>query len=260
MPDQTSEPQREALLSALVERDLFQMLGLTREDDPSQGLLAVQLYTEWVQEQDWSVEAVDVELHWAAWAQRVLVENPSLRMAYIERLDERVRAEARQQAQHRLLSEAKAQRDALFRREAERPIGPDPQRRTRGPVHRPADWERAARQLADAEWRGEATEKHLDHLRSVASAAGRRYGASGVRRQYHAAVAAVGHAAPRYEEAFRIALEVAESAAQALQAEPRKPRERWEPPSGSRPGRSQLDFLVPPIPGQIPPGQGRRWR
>ena len=86
--------------------------------------------------------ARDAEMHWIAWSERALIDDPEIRAEYDAALDRKAAAaeraiEARQRV--RKLHEA---RDELARREARRVViaEPEPPKKAPAPRERPLVW------------------------------------------------------------------------------------------------------------------------
>lgn len=118
----TTDPKRAALVKALMERDLYEMLGVPRDAGDQEILAAIARRTEWVEETPMRHADREAEMHWLAWAERALVNDPEIRAEYDAALDRKAAAEARAIESRQRVRKLRQARDELARREAGRAV------------------------------------------------------------------------------------------------------------------------------------------
>ncbi|MCU0307927.1 MAG: hypothetical protein MUE51_09220 [Thermoleophilia bacterium] len=119
----SEDARRRALMGALVERDLYRMLGVAPQAPAEEVSAAVARRREEVQAARIHPQERRVEAHWLDWAERVLAD-PALRAEYdgalaAEEARERAGQAAREQ-RRALEREVMRRRDEIARREEER--------------------------------------------------------------------------------------------------------------------------------------------
>ncbi|MSO43918.1 MAG: hypothetical protein EXQ74_01195 [Thermoleophilia bacterium] len=131
----TTDPKRAALVRALMERDLYEMLSVTPDADEAQLRAGVETRRVWVEDTPMRAAARDAEMHWLAWAERALINDPDIRAAYDEALARQAAAAARAVESRRRVRRLHQHRDELVRREAERvvPVTIDPPKKAPAP-------------------------------------------------------------------------------------------------------------------------------
>lgn len=118
----TTDPKRAALVKALMERDLYEMLGVPRDAGDQDILAAIARRTEWVEETPMRHADREAEMHWLAWAERALVNDPEIRAEYDAALERQAAAEARAVESRQRVRKLRQARDELARREAGRAV------------------------------------------------------------------------------------------------------------------------------------------
>lgn len=118
----TTDPKRAALVKALMERDLYEMLGVPRDAGDQDILAAIARRTEWVEETPMRHADREAEMHWLAWAERALVGEPEIRADYDAALDRKAAAEARAVESRQRVRKLRQARDELAKREAGRAV------------------------------------------------------------------------------------------------------------------------------------------
>lgn len=118
----TTDPKRAALVKALMERDLYEMLGIPRDAGDQDILAAIARRTEWVEETPMRHADREAEMHWLAWAERALVNDPEIRAEYDAALERQAAAEARAVESRQRVRKLRQARDELARREAGRAV------------------------------------------------------------------------------------------------------------------------------------------
>ena len=118
----TTDPKRAALVKALMERDLYEMLGVPRDAGDQDILAAIARRTEWVEETPMRHADREAEMHWLAWAERALVNDPEIRAEYDAALDRKAAAEARAIESRQRVRKLHQARDELAKREAGRAV------------------------------------------------------------------------------------------------------------------------------------------
>ena len=118
----TTDPKRAALVKALMERDLYEMLGVPRDAGDQDILAAIARRTEWVEETPMRHADREAEMHWLAWAERALVDEPEIRAEYDAALDRKAAAEARAVESRQRVRKLRQARDELAKREAGRAV------------------------------------------------------------------------------------------------------------------------------------------
>ncbi len=118
----TTDPKRAALVKALMERDLYEMLGVPRDAGDQDILAAIARRTEWVEETPMRHADREAEMHWLAWAERALVNDPEIRAEYDAALDRKAAAEARAIESRQRVRKLRQARDELAKREAGRAV------------------------------------------------------------------------------------------------------------------------------------------
>ncbi len=118
----TTDPKRAALVKALMERDLYEMLDVPRDAGDQDILAAIARRTEWVEETPMRHADREAEMHWLAWAERALVTDPEIRIEYDAALDRKAAAEARAVESRQRVRKLRQARDELAKREAGRAV------------------------------------------------------------------------------------------------------------------------------------------
>lgn len=118
----TTDPKRAALVKALMERDLYEMLGVPRDAGDQDILAAIARRTEWVEETPMRHADREAEMHWLAWAERALVNDPEIRAEYDAALERKAAAEARAIESRQRVRKLRQARDELAKREAGRAV------------------------------------------------------------------------------------------------------------------------------------------
>lgn len=118
----TVDPKRRALVNALMERDLYEMLSVPRDAQDEQIVAAIASRTEWVEETPMRHADREAEMHWLAWAERALVKDPEIRAEYDAALEAKAAAEARAVESKQRVRKLREARDQLARREASRSV------------------------------------------------------------------------------------------------------------------------------------------
>ena len=129
----TTDPKRAALVRALMERDLYEMLEIPRDADEAQVRAAIARRTEWVEETPMRAAARDAEMHWLAWSERVLIDEPEIRADYDAALDAKAAAADRAVEARKRVRQLRVARDQLAKREAQRVVpqeAPKPAKKT----------------------------------------------------------------------------------------------------------------------------------
>lgn len=131
----TTDPKRAALVKALMERDLYEMLGVPRDAGDQDILAAIARRTEWVEETPMRHADREAEMHWLAWAERALVNDPEIRAEYDAALDRKAAAEARAIESRQRVRKLRQARDELAKREAGRavPVTEEPKKKAASP-------------------------------------------------------------------------------------------------------------------------------
>ena len=132
----TMDPKRAALVRALMERDLYEMLDIPRDAGEADIRAALAKRTEWAEETPMRAAARDAEMHWIAWSERALIDDPEIRAEYDAALDRKAAAAERAiEARHRVRKLHEA-RDELARREARRVVVQEPEPPKKAPAPR----------------------------------------------------------------------------------------------------------------------------
>ena len=118
----TIDPKKQALVRALMERDLYEMLDVPRDADDAVILAAIARRTEWVEETPMRHADREAEMHWLAWADRALVKDPEIRAEYDAALERKAAAEARAVESRQRVRKLRVARDQLAKREAARVV------------------------------------------------------------------------------------------------------------------------------------------
>lgn len=118
----TVDPKRAALVQALMERDLYEMLDVPRDAGDDQIRAAIARRTEWVEETPMKHRDREAEMHWIAWAERALLNDPDIRAEYDAALERKAAAEARAVESRKRVRKLREARDMLARREASRSV------------------------------------------------------------------------------------------------------------------------------------------
>ena len=118
----TVDPKRRALVKALMERDLYEMLGVPRDAGDEEILAAIARRTEWAEETPMRHADRQAEMHWIAWAERALVKDPEIRAEYDAALDAKAAAQARAIEAKQRVRKLHVARDQLAKREASRAV------------------------------------------------------------------------------------------------------------------------------------------
>ena len=132
----TVDPKRAALVQALMERDLYEMLDVPRDAGDDEIRAAIVRRTEWVEETPMKHRDREAELHWLAWAERALLNDPEIRAEYDAALEGRAAAEARAEESRKRVRKLREARDMLARREASRAVPAEPTKAKRAPTPR----------------------------------------------------------------------------------------------------------------------------
>jgi len=132
----TIDPKRAALLQALMERDLYEMLDVPRDAGDDDIRAAIARRTEWVEETPMKHRDREAELHWLAWAERALVNDPEIRAEYDAALEGKAAAQARAVESRKRVRKLREARDMLARREASRAVPAEPPKPKRAPTPR----------------------------------------------------------------------------------------------------------------------------
>ncbi len=134
----TTDPKRAALVKALMERDLYEMLGVPRDAAGDEILAAIARRTEWVEETPMRHADREAEMHWLAWAERALVNDPEIRAEYDAALDRKAAAESRAVEARQRVRKLRQARDELARREAGRAVQVEDPKAKKAPAPRRA--------------------------------------------------------------------------------------------------------------------------
>ncbi len=136
----TTDPKRAALVRALMERDLYEMLDIPRDADDAMITAAIATRTEWVEETPMRAAARDAEMHWLGWSERALITDPEIRTDYDAALARKAAAVDRAVESRVRVRKLHAARDQLAKREAQRvvPIVIDPPKPAPAPRKRKA--------------------------------------------------------------------------------------------------------------------------
>lgn len=118
----TIDPKKQALVRALMERDLYEMLDVPRDADDDAITAAIAQRTEWVEETPMRHADREAEMHWLAWADRALVKDPEIRAEYDAALGRKAAAEARAVESRQRVRKLRVARDQLAKREAARVV------------------------------------------------------------------------------------------------------------------------------------------
>lgn len=132
----TVDPKRAALVQALMERDLYEMLDVPRDAGDAEIQAAIARRTEWVEETPMKHRDREAEMHWLAWAERALVNDPEIRAEYDAALERRAAAEARAVESRKRVRKLHEARDMLARREAGRAVPTEPTKSARSSTPR----------------------------------------------------------------------------------------------------------------------------
>ncbi len=132
----TVDPKRAALVQALMERDLYEMLDVARDAGDADIQAAIARRTEWVEETPMKHRDREAEMHWLAWAERALVNDPEIRAEYDAALDRKAAAEARAVESRKRVRKLHEARDMLARREAGRAVAAEPTKAARSATPR----------------------------------------------------------------------------------------------------------------------------
>lgn len=132
----TVDPKRAALVQALMERDLYEMLDVPRDAGDDEIRAAIARRTEWVEETPMKHRDREAELHWLAWAERALVNDPEIRAEYDAALEGKAAAEARAVESRKRVRKLREARDMLARREASRAVPAEQPKPKRAPTPR----------------------------------------------------------------------------------------------------------------------------
>ena len=135
----TVDPKRAALVRALMERDLYEMLDVPRDAGDEQILAAIARRTEWVEETPMRHADREAEMHWLAWAERALVRDPEIRAEYDAALERKAAAEERAVEARQRVRRLRVARDQLARREAERSVPVEAPKKAATPRRSAAD-------------------------------------------------------------------------------------------------------------------------
>jgi hypothetical protein len=117
-----ADPKKQALVKALMERDLYEMLDVPRDAGDDVILAAIAQRTEWAEETPMRHADREAEMHWLAWAERALVKDPEIRAEYDAALGQRAAAEARAVESRQRVRKLRVARDQLAKREAARVV------------------------------------------------------------------------------------------------------------------------------------------
>lgn len=118
----TADPKKQALVKALMERDLYEMLDVPRDAGDDEILAAIARRTEWAEETPMRHADRQAEMHWIAWAERALVKDPEIRAEYDAALERKAAAEARAVEARQRVRKLRVARDQLAKREAARVV------------------------------------------------------------------------------------------------------------------------------------------
>lgn len=132
----TVDPKRAALVQALMERDLYEMLDVPRDAGDDQIRAAIARRTEWVEETPMKHRDREAEMHWIAWAERALVNDPEIRAEYDAALERKAAAEARAVESRKRVRKLREARDMLARREASRSVPAEATKAAKAPSPR----------------------------------------------------------------------------------------------------------------------------
>jgi hypothetical protein len=135
----TTDPKRAALVKALMERDLYEMLGVPRDAGDQDILAAIARRTEWVEETPMRHADREAEMHWLAWAERALVNDPEIRAEYDAALERKAAAEARAVESRQRVRKLRQARDELAKREAGRSVLVEDPKAKKAPAPRRTD-------------------------------------------------------------------------------------------------------------------------
>lgn len=150
----TTDHKRAALVRALMERDLYDMLGVSADAGADEITTAIARRREEVEETPMRAAARDAEMHWLAWAERALVNDPEIRVEYDAARERAHAAEERTVEARTRVRRLHVARDQLARREAQRPVPvppPAPPKKAPAPRKRAAAKSAAAADPAGAE-------------------------------------------------------------------------------------------------------------
>ena len=145
----TTDPKRAALVRALMERDLYEMLEIPRDAGEPEIRAAIAKRTEWVEETPMRAAARDAEMHWLAWSERALITDPEIRADYDAALDRKAAAAERAVESRQRVRNLRVARDELARREARRVVPQEPEKPKKAPT--PRKKKDAAPKAADAQ-------------------------------------------------------------------------------------------------------------
>lgn len=145
----TTDPKRAALVRALMERDLYEMLDIPRDAGETEIRAAIAKRTEWVEETPMRAAARDAEMHWLAWSERALITDPEIRADYDAALDRKAAAAERAIESRQRVRNLRVARDELARREARRVVPQEPEKPKKAPA--PRKKKAAAPKAADAQ-------------------------------------------------------------------------------------------------------------
>ena len=112
----TIDPKKQALVRALMERDLYEMLDVPRDAGDDAITAAIAQRTEWVEETPMRHAYREAEMHWLAWADRALVKDPEIRAEYDAALGRKAAAEARAVESRQRVRKLRVARDQLAKR------------------------------------------------------------------------------------------------------------------------------------------------
>ena len=132
----TVDPKRAALVQALMERDLYEMLDVPRDAGDDEIRAAIARRTEWVEETPMKHRDREAEMHWIAWAERALVNDPEIRAEYDAALERKAAAEARAVESRKRVRKLREARDMLARREASRSVPAEATKAAKAPSPR----------------------------------------------------------------------------------------------------------------------------
>ncbi len=117
-----TDPKRAALVRALMERDLYEMLDIPHDADEAEIRTAIATRTEWVEETPMRAAARDAEMHWLAWSERALINDPEIRADYDAELGRKAAAADRGVESRQRVRKLHVARDQLAKREAQRVV------------------------------------------------------------------------------------------------------------------------------------------
>ncbi len=117
-----TDPKRAALVRALMERDLYEMLNIPHDADEAEIRTAIATRTEWVEETPMRAAARDAEMHWLAWSERALINDPEIRADYDAELGRKAAAADRGVESRQRVRKLHVARDQLAKRESERVV------------------------------------------------------------------------------------------------------------------------------------------